>query len=342
MRLLLIVLLPVLLPQDADKVTLEKKARFSVLVAELSRASGCKFKIQEGVEDKELAVSIRGAGLFQALDALCRAHGNAGTFDPRGGGDGEDHPEILIRPIAWTEYPSAYSGTFKVAATHYVRRRLRTEGGGRDLVLVHLALFAPPSIRVDWGGGARLDWSFSSARDVDGKDVLPPKDEGESSSPKVTLYAGLDWGTNVAEETATLREFDLDRGLSLLRGSATLTVPDTREIRIPLDPGREAVTPAGTLAVESVKPHGDDEWRVLLRLKDAKPAARLETAFLDHGKIEHDTGWTYLAVSGETRTIEARVVFVRAKPGWIKLYAREGERKIEVPFELKDIRFPKK
>lgn len=339
MRLLFVALLAAPPPQEAGKVTLEKKARFSTLVGDLTRATGCSFKVQPGVEDKEVAVTVRDAGLFQALDALCRAHGGAGYFDPRGGGDGEDGPEIEIRPIAWTEHPSAYSGPFKVAATHYVRRRFRTDRGERAGVRVHLAMFAPPSIRVNWQGGAHLNWAFAEARDAAGRDVKDPEGGLE---PKVSLYAGLYGGMNVDEETVLLREFDLDGGLSLLRGTVALTVPDTREIRIPLDAGSEAATPAGTLAVESCKPHGDDEWRVRLRLKDLKPGARLETAFLDYGKVEHDTGWTYLSVFSETKTIEARAVFVPAKPGWIKLYAREGERKVEVPFEIKDVRFPKK
>ena len=342
MRLLLAALLSLPPPQEADKITLEKKGRFSVLVAELTRATGCRFKIQPGVEDKEVAVSVRDGGLFQALDALCRAHGNAGYFDRLLGDDGEEHPEIPIHPVAWTEYPSAYRGAFKVAATHYVRQRLRTERGDRASTRVHLALLAPPSIPLDSERGAHLTWTFAEARDADGKDVLPAKDSAGPVQPMVSIYAGLDSGLNQEETSVRLHEFDLDRGLSLLKGDVSLTVPDTREIRIPLEPGREAPTPAGTLVVESVKPHGDSEWRFLLKLKDARPGATLADTIVDYGRLEHDFGWTRLEISPEEKTLEARAIFVREKPGWIKLYAREGERTIEIPFEIKGIRFPKK
>ncbi len=334
-------LLALSLLQAAEPVTLEKKARFSALVQELSRAAGCKLTLAPGIEDREIEVSIRGAGLYQALDALCRAHGGAGYFEPRLGGDGEDHPGIPIHPYAWVEYPSSYSGPFKVLVAHGMRRRLRAEKGERSEVQVQAALLAPPSIRIDWRGGARIEWSFAEARDADGKSVLPPPEETLIDT-KVSLYSGLDTGLNLDETTVTLREFDLDRGLSILKGEATLTVPDTREIRIPLETGKEAVTPAGTVVVESVVPHGEDEWRILLKLRDPNRGARVETAFGTYGKVEHDWGWTYLTASPKERTIEARARMVRAKPGWIKLYAREGERTVKVPFEIKDVRFGKK
>jgi len=338
-RLLLVLALaaPV---QEAGPVTLEKRERFSVLAEEISRATSCVIKVLSGVQDREVQVSLREAGLFQALDAICRAHGNAGYLHPRWADPDENHREIRLRPIAWVDYPSSYSGPFRVFAAQYVRERLRTDRGSRDGVRVHLALLAPPSLPLDWQSGTKVRWSFAEVRDADGRDVLRPP--GERVSPLVHLTAGVETGLNSDETSLLLKGFDLDRGLSVLRGSVGLSVPENRPIRFPLEEGREAATPAGPLVVESVKPHGERSWRILLRFRELKEGADLDKVFLEHGRIEHDSGSVRLDVLEDQRAIEIRALFLAAKPGWVELRVREGERKIEVPFEIRDVRFPKK
>src|SRR5688572_5410636 len=76
-RLLLFLLIGALgaSPQEPPRITLEKSGTFKSLVSEVGAFFGVKLSVRDAVEDKPVDLRVREAGLLQALDALCRAHG---------------------------------------------------------------------------------------------------------------------------------------------------------------------------------------------------------------------------------------------------------------------------
>lgn len=324
--------------QDSSTTSIEKTAKFPDLVRTLGKAFACNIAVDDGVEPKEVALSVHDAGFFQALDALCKAHGNVNYFDSESERTGKEQHDFRLFPGIWTEYPSAYSGPFKVIATALNRFQVRGIDGEQTSTCVHLVLLGPPGCRVDWGSGSQSHWSLEAAKDGAGANVLW---KGFQPPQQVTVGRSQFLEGNVAYTSETLRDFDLDRGLSLLKGKVTLTTADSKEVRLPLDPGAEVEIPGGKLKFEGVTEHDENSSRIAISYLPLKGNGDVSKV-LEHRVCFGSRGWEYLRLSSEhLGTFEIEAFHMGIKPTWVKLRVRSGERKVDVPFELKDVRFKK-
>lgn len=330
-------LLPLLAPLPAlaqdgpgeDRITLEAKGRFSAVVERFERATGCRVPLDPAVEDREVDVAVRNAGFFEALDALCRAHGDAGYLERPFNPD-RFEPALPLLPGAWRDYPASSSGDFKVSVLHFLRERVRSDRGDSARVRLHVGVFTPPHLPPTRPG--QVEWSLTEVRDADGKDVLPPRGE-RPLGPRIQLSTSFDRSHRFQGTALDLSDFDLDRGLSLLKGEASFRVFAGEEVRVPLEAGRTVESPGGTLDVRSMEPLGPGGWKIVL---EGDP-----DRFLGRARVHRLDGWCVLA-PGERGTIEARTPPLAAKPEWITLRARGKGLPVQVPFELKDVRFGKK
>jgi hypothetical protein len=75
-------------PKDPPKITFQEKGDFVFLVKDLEdKFGGGRIGIRAKIPSKDVAISVRDAGFYEALDALCRAHKEA-TYCP----DSDDGP----------------------------------------------------------------------------------------------------------------------------------------------------------------------------------------------------------------------------------------------------------
>jgi len=323
--------------QEPPKVTLDAKGKFSEVVRTLEKAVSCPIPAQAGVEDKEVSISLRNAGFFEAIDALCRAHGNVTYFSPDKNRRADASPPFQLLPGAHPDQPGAYSGPFKVIVPAMNRFRSRSVDGEQAWTCVHLVLLAPPSIRVDHLSGAEVEWKLLDVRDAGGAGMLP-KDAGLRQ--QVSLAESQYLEDNVAFDSERLSDFDLDRGLSLLKGEIKLTTADSKEVRIALQPGKEADVPGGKILFEGMQEYEADSWRIALTFKPSGTERPLPKLLENRVQCESQT-WEYLNLPYTGQSFEVDAFRPRRKPTWIKLRVRSEERTQTVPFELRDVRFKK-
>jgi hypothetical protein len=315
--------------QDPPVLTLEKTGRFHALVDELERAFGTTIPVADEVEDKEVRIAVKNAGFYEALDALCRAHGGATYFGNR------DDFEIRAEP--WVEYPAVHHGHFKVIVRSLARFRSRSVDGERAWVRVHLVLFGPPFQSVDFVSGADVTWSLLDARDGDGKDAKP---EGEEPKQQMAIAEDQYLDGNVATQDFRLRDLDIGKGLSRLAGKATLKVADSRIVRIPIEKGKEVEVPGGKIVVGAVNEHeksrSGSKWRIALTYQGE---GDLRKKFENRANYEHGGEWRYLSLPYRGASFEVETWHIGGRPSWVELRVRQGERTIEVPFEFGKVVF---
>ena len=335
MRTFVIVLLaaPLLSAQEPPKITVETRARLSEVIKAIEKASGCRIPIAPIVEDKEISVSIREAGFFQALDAVCRAHGNLRSFDPAVSRHGRDHT-LTLTAGAPIDFPTGYSGPFKVFVTAMNGMKSRSVDGVQAWSLIHLVFMAPPSMPVDNRGA----WKILEARDAEGKSVLLPEDDWPRE--QISIADSDFFYGNLITTTQYFRAFDLDRGLALLKGEVNASVCDFKEALIELTPGKEADVPVGKIRVDGVSEPEANSWRIALTLKPTAPEARL-LQLLDSRVQVDSVNWDYLNVPRDGHSFEIEAFRAARKPSWVRLRFRTGARPVTVPFELRDVRFKK-
>src|SRR5690349_19912651 len=113
--------------QDPPKITLNKEGKLSEVVSELGPLVG-PIGIDPKVDDTPVALSLRDAGYFEVLDALCRSHGNLRYFSNAhqwlSGGKGAQL--LLGTPLP---YPAATEGHFKFLVTRMGRVQSRSVEG---------------------------------------------------------------------------------------------------------------------------------------------------------------------------------------------------------------------
>ena len=316
--------------QDPPRITLEKKGRLSELASELRPLLG-PFEIDPKVEDRELTLSVREAGYFEVLDALCRSHGDLRyyTWGLKWRTDGRPIPLRAGKPVA---YVTAYEGHFKFHVTQVTRVRSRSVDGEGAWNHVEVALLGPPFEKVGWESGASAKWKLTAARDRDGRDVLPAR--GES---RRVLDDG-EFEGNVAMWSFALADFNLDQGLALLRGEALVRSPECKEVQVRLEAGKELEVPGGVLVVDRVEEPQPLRWRFALTLKPVDPQRTLKKALDGVVHFEHGTRWVPITLPSKGLSFELDAP-APVQPGWVKLQFRTGERKVVVPFEFRDVRF---
>ncbi|HEU4334286.1 MAG TPA: hypothetical protein VFT32_07300, partial [Candidatus Eisenbacteria bacterium] len=201
-------------PKDPPKVTYEDTGDFRLLVLDLERRFQGRVRFGKGIPSKNVSISVRDAGYFEALDALCRAHKEATYY----GGDPEfSRKEPLTASRGeWIEYPAVYSGHFKLALVSMMRTAVSKPEGEVHRVDAGLVLFGPPWLSLSWIAGTHVDWSIKEARDAAGRAILEEAGDRHWYEDHAGTDPAVDLGGNVSAHTVRLRNFDLDKGIKTL------------------------------------------------------------------------------------------------------------------------------
>lgn len=323
--------------QDPPPVTLEQSGPLRDVVHALEASSGSQIHLMSGVDDKLVTLSVREASLLQAVDALCRAHGNLCTYSSlRTSVWNWYPPQLRIHPGPFMDFPGTYSGPFKVIVPEITRHRLRSGRGEQAWTRVKLVLIAPPGIPVDSMSGSEAHYSIEEARDSQGRPIAIRENMAEHSRAHQGGYHSDD---NVVERSVEFDEFDPDRGLSVLKGKFEITYADSEEVRIPLESGKPVAIPGGDVLVEELKQVEPERWRILLNVRPHEKKKRLSKLLEERCQVEPSPGtWQYLG-SVEPSRIALDLLSCPQKPQWLHLFVRQGEHKRDVPFDLRDVRF---
>jgi len=337
---LLLLFLPA---QEPGRISLDRNGTIEEAMQALSSASGASIRVTSEVDAKAFPVQVRDARFFEALDAVCRAHGQARYLDaPKG----PDEGSLEIRPGAWIEYPSCYEAEYKVIVSELAGFTSATATSNERWGRVFLAVFGPPWVRVRDDEGAKAQWTLDEALDANGVDLkIPPRDPDPIQRVDM-VYHSTYWKANVVSRAFRLKPFDPDRGLRSLKGSAQFFVTNSKEITLPLAEGKTVETPVGTLTVDAVRepeqtPQGTLQ-RVAISLKPSKGIKTLRDAldgrFRCEGKDFENRVYT-LTLPREGLSFEAVIRRAAAPPPAIRLIVRDGIRYVRVPFSFKDVRF---
>ena len=337
----LVFLLAFAAAQEPGRITIDRQGTLEEVIDDLRAASGASLRVDAGIDKKPFKVKVQGAGFFEALDAICRAHGSVRYLNhPTGPEEGKI--DLLSGPFL--EYPGFYFGDFKVIVSELTEHKTNLAAGSLQWCRLYVVVLGPPWIRMQETNANKGIWSVSEVKDADGKDLLPDRTEGNPDYRIDLAYGATLWKGNVASQVFRLRPFDLDRGLSLVKGKVTLTLGDAKEIEVPLESGKQLETPAGTLTVDSVVQKEDPPrgpfWRMNFTLQPAKGIKTLKQAFetryrIDGEGYENLRWFLDLPNDGMSFTASFRI----PKPPALRIVARQGERKFEVPFQFKDVKY---
>jgi len=336
-RILLAVLL--LAPaQEPEKIRLDHQGTLTEAAESLSTATDATIKVLDDVDPKSFAVKIDNAGFFEALDAVCRAHGAVayiqGSVAPYEG-------QVELRPAPWKEYPSSYWQDFKVVVTEVAGFTSAVSSGPERWTRVYFSLLGPPWLAVRERTRAASWWDIDEALDADGNDVRAAANSEPAQRVDFVFHGSLTKG-NLISRVCRFKAFDVDKGLKSLKGSVQLTAEIPKEIEVPLAAGKTVETPAGTVTVDSIQEFEPQAWRITLTLTPADKIRSLGQAFDSRhrftGKGFDNRVYTAtLPRDGWTFSYVLRRVPVA--PESLRLLARTGEQKIKVPFAFKDVRF---
>jgi hypothetical protein len=316
--------------------------KFSELVRKLEEKTKCRIHTNQELEDKEVSVSVKQVRFFEALDALCRAHGAVRYLYP------EHTPvsdELTLGSGDWIDYPSSYHGDFKIVITHLLRTRGGSIEGSGAWSEMGLVLLGPPWVRVSYGSGAKDEWTLEEARDQDGKDLLLKEKEDPGFREFAKLMGDRPQHGNFADQTFTLKEFDVHRKLQSVAGKVELTALKTQKVRIELEAGKSVEVPGGTLAFDELTElekfgHGS-EWRVSLTFTPTKgTGSKPGELFEESMRCDGSFDWTG-RLRWRRNTVEIETFLLPRKPAWLELRARTGEQKIRIPFRFRDVSFKK-
>jgi len=331
---LLVCSLPFVQAQEPPRISIDRTGSFKDLASDLQSKTGEIFKIADDLDPKAITVRLQNVGFCEALDALCRAHGNASSVSE----NDFDSEGFRIHADPWVEYPAVYSGHYKVALVGMARFTMIGEGEDGAWVLAHLALFGPPSNSLSpWGTEAT--WTCSEALDAAGAPILPPKREKEPREA-VSVASRPDL-RHAATTGLRLRDFEISKGLKRMTGKVQVKVASLVDVRMAATPGTKVNSPDGTLTVLSVGEHEKSEkgstWKLTLQYE----GKRLSDAFDPFVKID-DASPSYASFSEAKNGIfEVRTWLECPKPQSILFRARAASRMVEIPFDFKDLTWKK-
>lgn len=336
-RILLLVFL--LAPaQEPARIRLEHQGTLSEAAESLSAATGATIKVLDGVDPKAFGVKVESAGFFEALDAVCRAHGGVsyiqGSVAPYEG-------QVELKPVPWKEYPSSYWQDFKVVVTEVAGFTSAVSSGPERWNRVYFSLLGPPWLAVRERTRAASWWDIDEALDADGNDVRGSDNSEPGQRVDLVFHGSLTKG-NLISRVCRFKPFDVDKGLKSLKGSVQLTAEIPKEVEVPLAAGKTAETPAGTVTVDSVQEFEPQAWRITLTLKPGDKIRTLGQAFDSRHRYTgkgFDNRVYIATLPREGWTFSYVLRRQPAAPESIRLLARTGEQKIKVPFAFKDVRF---
>ena len=329
-------------PKDPPKVTYEDSGDFRLLAMDLERRFRGRIRFAKGIPSKDVSISVKDAGYFEVLDALCRAHKGVRYHDVD-----EIRPlldEVAIGTGDWLEFPSSYHGHFKTALVSVIRTAYRAPDGSGARVDANLKLFGPPWIPISDSWGVETEWKVEQALDADGKDVLTGLQE-RYASDRVTVGIMGKTGENASTYCVSLRDFDPARGLKVLSGKASVRTADVTIERLTLEEGKSLDVGGTTLTVDSVtedRDHRDRKvWDITITFKSKTGKGPSLQQVLE-GRARHDGGqgeWVRFAVRYGGGSFRITSAAMEKPPAWIEFRVRREERLVEVPFEFKNAAF---
>ena len=332
-------------PAEPPKVTYEDSGDFRMLVKELELKFAGRIRFAGKIPRKDIQVSVRDAGFYEALDALCRLHKEATYFGGEDWDRGRENLTVAAGP--WVEYPAAYHGHFKVALVSMVRTLRTAPEGDAARADASLVLFAPPWISVGWSSGTVVEWTVDEARDAAEKDILVPG-ERRFDGDRIGLDFQSHVSGNLSIHSTGLRDFDLSKGLKVFAGKAKFTAAESKVVRLAAKAGEVVEIPQGQLTIASVNEEETDgdatAWRIAVTFKpkDAKAGDEAKLDRILERRARHDGGqgeWSHLSFPWQGRSFDVRTSHLVRAPGWIELKVRTSERVVEVPFRFKDVAF---
>ena len=329
-------------PKDPPKVTYEDSGDFRLLAMDLERRFRGRLRFNKGIPSKVVSISVKDAGYFEALDALCRAHKGVRYYDLD-----ETRPplldEVTIGSGDWLEFPASYHDHFKTALLSMMRVADRAPEGLSGSVLVVLVLHGPPWIPISDEQGVATEWMVEKALDADGKDVLEGSEE-RYRGERVSI-SSMKSGPNTSLFPVRLRDFDPARGLRVLSGKASVRTADVTIQRMKVEEGQTLEVGGGTLAVGSVtvdRVQPDrNKWDIEFTFK-AKTGKGPSLKGALEGRARHDGGkgeWVRFEVRYGGQSFRVTTAAMEKPPAWIDFRVRGEERLIEVPFHIKDAAF---
>ncbi|HEY3227384.1 MAG TPA: hypothetical protein VGK61_10375 [Planctomycetota bacterium] len=330
--------------KEPPRITWEETDDFRILLKELELKTAGRVRLAKGLRRREVKISVRDAGFYEVLDAICRAHKEATYTGEEWHGDAG---ELTVGPGAWEEFPASYHGHFKTAVVSMMRHAYRAPDGEGARVDVRLKLFGPPWIPVTEDSGAEVEWKIEEARDAEGRDLLAGREERYAGDRIDLSYMVANDG-NSLEHLVPLRDFDLTKGLKVIAGTVKVKVAEAKVERIAVEVGRSFELGAGTITVKSVKEgwkYGpDSRWNITLTFKPkegkADPARRLDKVF--EPRVRQPGGqqeWGRLGLPWKDGECEVETFPAPKFPAWIELRVRGEERLLVIPFRIRDAAF---
>jgi len=166
--------------RPASRITLDARDRpLREVLASIAEQSGTPVLAREVPEDARVSVAVRSAGLWEALDAACRAGGRF-MYDAEGGG-------AVVRKGPYADVPRRYARGFAVLLGTIDLSSSAAFGDPDryDEMALHLT--------VAWEKGTRPSFvriRLEAASDDTGKDLLPTEDEDGNADETIAVSPG--------------------------------------------------------------------------------------------------------------------------------------------------------
>jgi hypothetical protein len=329
-------------PKDPPKVTYEDSGDFRLLAMDLERRFRGRLRFAKGIPPKDVSITVKDAGYFEALDALCRAHKGVRYHDVD-----EIRPlldEVAIGTGDWLEFPASYHGHLKTALVSMIRAAYRAPDGAGSMVDVNLKLFGPPWIPISDSWGVETEWKVEQALDADGKDVLTGLTE-RYAGDRIGVGTIGTAGENASLFRVRLRDFDPARGLRVLSGKASVRTADVTIERMTVEEGRTlevggAILTVDSVTVDRVQPDRN-KWDIEFTFKTKAGKGPPLQRVLE-GRARHDGGkgeWVRFAMRYGGQSFKVTTTAKEKPPAWIEFRVRGEERLLEVPFKINDAAF---
>lgn len=333
-------------PKDPPKVTYEDSGEFRLLAKSLEFKFGGRIFFGRKIASKEVSVSLKDAGFYEVLDALCRAHKEATYFGSDEPGPRTDN--LTVSSGTWIEYPVSYHGHFKTALVALMKTTRSSPEGDAARVEAELVVFGPPWIPLSWASGAKAEWKIEEACDADSRDLKLSGKE-EAGDERIGIRLGMQRSGNFMYDTPAFRDFDLDRGLKSLVGTVKLRTVESRPARLALEVGESADIPQGKLKVAAVKEmesRGDEtSWMVTVTFTPAEASKEmtLDRIIGRRARFDGERGQgARVEIPWRSLSFDIEIPGTKRAPKWVELSVRTAERVFDVPFRFADVLFPGK
>lgn len=208
-------------------VTLEHRNRPArEALEEIAKQAGVAVVIAEEVAKEAVSVSLKEATVFEAVDAVCRAHGQLllqKQLDEQpfgfGGGRPAAKSKLLVVAGAVVPFPTAYVRHYRIRVSEVGLTRVNNFQGTQSTGSLEVGL--------EWESGVSprscIKFEITELRDDKGRSLLPEKKEDDVRG--VTLLNRGGWESSTQESVEfKYPESDASK-IAVLRGRFVLTYP---------------------------------------------------------------------------------------------------------------------